>query len=187
MSYKNRVALAFAAVAMACSGGAVNPAAGLILGTVTTGLGAGKSLQLVERLNTDTITITANGNYQFSPSYAQRYDVSIKTQPVSQTCTLGNASGSLVYGNTPPVLVNCTNSGITIGGTISGLTTGESAQLRNNGTDSLTVSANGSFTFPTPLASGANYYVTVMSPSRCTKANEYGVATAPVTNIRITC
>lgn len=156
-------------------------------GELTTGLGAGKSLRLVESRNADTITITANGNAQFSPSYAGSYHVSVERHPVSQACTLRNASGSLVYGNTPPVLVNCTNSGITIGGTISGLTTGESAQLRNNGTDSLTVSANGSFRFPTPLASGANYYVTVMSPSRCTKANEYGVATAPVTNIRITC
>ena len=187
MTFGKMMVLTLAAIIMACSGGAINPTAGIILGTVTTGLGAGKSLQLVERWHTDTITITVNGNFQFSPSYAQRYDVSVKTQPSNQTCTLANASGQLVYGNTPPVLVNCVNSAITIGGTISGLTTGESAQLRNNGTDSLTVSANGSFTFPTPLASGANYYVTVVSPARCTKANEYGVATAPVTNIRITC
>jgi len=187
MSYRAKMVLAFTAIVMACSGGALAPSAGIVLGTVTTGLGAGKSLRLIESSNADTITITANGNYQFSPSYAQRYDVSILTQPIGQTCNLANASGALIYGNTPPVIVTCANSAITIGGTMSGLETGESAQLRNNGADPLVVSANGTFTFPTPVAAGANYYVTVLSPERCTKANEYGVATASVTNIRITC
>jgi hypothetical protein len=187
MKYRQMMVLTLTALFIACSGGGVNQAAGIILGTVTTGLGAGKSLTLVQSIDADTITITANGNYQFHPSYSSSYNVLVSRQPTDQTCALANASGALVYGHTPPVQVTCVNSAITIGGTISGLATGESAQLRNNGTDLLVVSANGSFTFPTPVAAGANYYVTVLSPERCTKANEYGVATASVTNIRITC
>jgi len=49
-----------------------------------------------------------------------------------------------------------------VGGTVSGLT-GSGLILRNNGGDDLAVSANGTFTFATPLASGAAYSVTVFS------------------------
>ena len=49
----------------------------------------------------------------------------------------------------------------TIGGTVSGLTTGTSVTLLDNGSDSLAVTANGKFTFKTALATGATYNVTV--------------------------
>src|SRR6202021_2284305 len=44
----------------------------------------------------------------------------------------------------------------TVGGTVAGLTSG-TLVLADNGGDDLTVSANGSFTFATPLATGAAY------------------------------
>jgi len=49
----------------------------------------------------------------------------------------------------------------TIGGMVSGLAGGAQVVLRDNGGDSLTVTANGAFTFVTPIANGSAYSVTV--------------------------
>ena len=79
----------------------------------------------------------------------------------------------------------------TVGGTVSGLTSG-SLVLKNNNGDDLTISANStSFTFDTGLASGADYAVTAgTQPNRlaCKVANNTGtIASAKVTGVTITC
>src|SRR5579883_350504 len=79
-----------------------------------------------------------------------------------------------------------------IGGTVSGLT-GTGLGLQDNGGDNLTVSANGSFTFATALATGKAYAVTVAtqpsSPSQtCTVTNGTGTTgSANVTNVTVSC
>jgi hypothetical protein len=77
----------------------------------------------------------------------------------------------------------------TIGGTVSGLT--GTVILQDNSGDSLSVAANGSFTFATPLADGATYNVTVRtnpSGQTCTVANGTGtVHAANVTSVSVTC
>jgi hypothetical protein len=77
----------------------------------------------------------------------------------------------------------------TIGGTVSGLT--GTVILQDNSGDSLSVTANGSFTFATPLADGASYNVTVRtnpSGQTCTVANGTGtVHAANVTSVSVTC
>jgi len=68
----------------------------------------------------------------------------------------------------------------TIGGTVSGLTSGTTVNLLNNGTDQITVSANGNFSFDATLAAGANYSVTVATqPSGeiCTVTGGTGTVT----------
>ena len=63
----------------------------------------------------------------------------------------------------------------TIGGTVSGLS--GTVVLNDNGGDNLTVTANGSFAFPTQLASGAAYAVTVKtqpSGQTCTVSSGTG-------------
>ena len=61
--------------------------------------------------------------------------------------------------------------------------------LRDNGGDDLTVTANGSFTFATKLASGAAYNVTVKtnpSGQTCSVANGSGtIAAADITNVAV--
>src|SRR5690606_7104144 len=63
----------------------------------------------------------------------------------------------------------------------------------NGGAQTLPVGANGSFTFPTALASGAEYHVTVATqPSgptqTCTVSNGDGtVGSANVTNVGVSC
>jgi hypothetical protein len=76
-----------------------------------------------------------------------------------------------------------------IGGTVTGLA-GSGAVLMNNGSDALTISANGSFTFNTRLASGASYSVSVESRSAqiCTITSGSGtVGNAAVTNLAVGC
>lgn len=176
----------FSAILVSCSGSGVNHAGSVVLGIQATGLGDGKLLTLVQHYAADTVTVTANGEYRFRPS-SGKYLVTVTRQPVGQRCMLANDTGSLTSGDTPPVLVTCRNTAITIGGIISGLLAGETAILRYNGEASLAVTANGYFTFPTPVPFGSTYHVTVSSPMRCTTSDDYGVATATVTSVRVTC
>ena len=76
-----------------------------------------------------------------------------------------------------------------VGGTVSGLS--GTVVLQDNGGDDLSVSANGSFTFATPVAGGAAYSVTVKTNpagQSCTVSNGTGtVGSANVTNVGISC
>ena len=76
-----------------------------------------------------------------------------------------------------------------VGGTVSGLT--GTVVLQDNGGDNLPVTANGSFSFATQLASGAAYSVTVQtqpSGQSCTVSAGTGtVASANVTSVAVTC
>ena len=80
----------------------------------------------------------------------------------------------------------------TVGGTVTGLA-GSGLVLQNNGGDDLAVAANGGFAFPTRLASGAAYDVTVKTqptnPAQtCTVANGSGtIAATDVSNVAVTC
>jgi hypothetical protein len=84
---------------------------------------------------------------------------------------------------TPPVTY-------TIGGALTGLASGASAVLQNNGGSNLTVSANGNFTFATAINSGTAYAVTVLTQptgQSCQVTNGTGTATANVTNVTVAC
>jgi hypothetical protein len=79
----------------------------------------------------------------------------------------------------------------TIGGMVSGLS-GTGLVLQDNGGNSLTVSANGPFTFTAPLASGTAYSLTVFSqplnPSQICGAGGSGtVGSANVTSVEVAC
>jgi 6-phosphogluconolactonase (cycloisomerase 2 family) len=80
----------------------------------------------------------------------------------------------------------------TIGVSVSGLS-GSGLALSNNGSDTLTVSANGAATFTKAVAAGGAYAVTVAtqpaSPSQtCAVANGTGtVGSANVTGVSVTC
>lgn len=78
-----------------------------------------------------------------------------------------------------------------IGGTISGLTPGDAVVLSDNGGDNLTVIANGSFTFATPLPYGSTYIVTSDISSEgaiCVVTNGTGtIGTSNITSVVVTC
>jgi hypothetical protein len=82
-------------------------------------------------------------------------------------------------------------STFTVGGTVSGLSSGAKVTLQNNGGDSLTVTANGAFTFTAALAGGAAYAVTVSAQpggETCKATSASGtVGSANVTSVEIAC
>ena len=93
----------------------------------------------------------------------------------------------------PLLLAACWLGEATVGGTVSGLPTGASVVLQNNGTDNLTVSANGRFTFSKSVEGEKTYAVTVLTQpvgANCTVANDTGTIDADgtnVTNVAVTC
>jgi hypothetical protein len=90
------------------------------------------------------------------------------------------------------VLITCTTQAFTVGGQISGLgPNAPSAVLEDNNGDDLTVSTTGSFTFKTPVLSGAGYSVTVKTPPPgevCSVSAGSGtVGSGAVTNVVVSC
>jgi len=83
------------------------------------------------------------------------------------------------------------NAAFAVGGTVSGLASGASVTLNDNGGDPVTVSVNGNFTFPTALAAGSSYDASVATQPNgetCTVSNASGrVGSGAVTSISVTC
>lgn len=151
-------------------------------GTVS-GLASGVSVVL--RNASETVTLSGDGTFVFPTAVAGAYAVTVDTQPMNQTCTVANGSGTATA-DVSNVTVTC-SSGFTVGGAVSGLGSGKSVVLQN-GTEQLTVSMSGSFTFPTPtMGAYAVSIVTQPMNQSCVLANESGTATANVTNVTVTC
>jgi len=95
-------------------------------------------------------------------------------------------------------LCACNGSGappstFTIGGTVVNLAgTGGGLVLQNNLKDTMSVNANGRFTFANPVASESSYSITISAqPSApaqiCGVVNGSGIATADITNVEVNC
>ena len=140
------------------------------------------------------LSTSTNGAFTFSTPLASgsAYNVTVKTNPSGQACTVTNPSGTIAAANVTNVSISCVTTvtpTYTVGGTIAGLT--GTAVLENNAGNDLSTSTNGAFTFSTPLASGSAYNVTVKtnpSGQACTVTNPSGtIAAASVTNVSISC
>jgi trimeric autotransporter adhesin len=136
-------------------------------------------------------TVSANGPFSFAVpiTVGSPYAVTVLTQSAGQTCTLTNGSGTAGSTNVTDLALTCAANTQTLGGTVSGLL--GSLVLQLNGTDSLTITANGPFAFPTPVAETSTYVVTVHAQpadQTCTLARGSGiVGTANISNISVTC
>ena len=163
-----------------------------VSGTVT-GLAGGGQLTL--RLNgADDQLVTSDGPFAFSPiADGTAYTVSIASQPDGQTCAVANGSGTLAGAAVSNVAVTCTSNSYTIGGQVSGLASGTSAVLQNNGGDNLTLGANGAFSFATAVPFQGSYSVSVLTqpsaPSEtCVVSNGAGLTPAnDVTSVSVVC
>jgi hypothetical protein len=142
----------------------------------------------------DAISKTANGSFTFPTPIPQggSYNVAVQLpQPANQTCSVSNGSGTMGNGPVTNVIVTCSTNAYTVGGTISGLS-GGTLTLLNNGGDAISKTANGSFTFPTPIPQGGSYNVTVQLPQPtgqiCLISNGSGpMGSSPVTNVSVSC
>jgi uncharacterized repeat protein (TIGR01451 family) len=109
----------------------------------------------------------------------------------TNTATI-TATGEISFAN------NTGSAGVTVqplllvGGTLSGLA-GSGLAVQNNGGDNLALTANGIFTFATPLINGSAYSVTVLTqpvnpPQSCVVTGGSGVVTgAPASSVQIAC
>ncbi|MGO8788027.1 MAG: hypothetical protein ACLQVL_11695 [Terriglobia bacterium] len=99
---------------------------------------------------------------------------------IAVLAAIGCGGGGSPINNTPPATY-------TVGGTLTGLA-GTGLVLQDNGGNNLGVSANGSFTFTTAIASGAAYSVTVLTqPSNfsqtCVPSSNTGTVTRSLSEI----
>jgi Domain of unknown function (DUF4369) len=166
-----------------------------ISGTIT-GL-SGTGLVITDN-TTDIFSVTGTGTvpFTFTSKVSGAYDVEVKTQPTNpaQTCTATSNKGTATA-NVTTVAIACTTNAVsaTVGGNITGLATGASVILQNNGGDSLTVSANGPFVFKTAVTGPTDAYVVTVNtqpttPNQiCTVTNGSGTASANVTNVGVAC
>lgn len=118
------------------------------------------------------------------------YAVTVKTQPLGQSCIARNESGTIAQANVTSVQVTCTINTYTIGGTITGLNAG--GLVLANGTDTLSVSAGTSaYMMPTKQPMGATYALTVQTQPTgltCQLVNASGtMPAAAVTNVLVVC
>ena len=113
--------------------------------------------------NGETLTVNAPGPFQFSNNvtYGGSYGVSVLTPPSGELCTVSNGSGTNLTHKVSNVTVACATPGFNIIANVMGLAANGIVTLQDNGTDTLSVSANGNATFATQVTGGNGYAVTV--------------------------
>lgn len=145
--------------------------------------------------NVDNLPINANGVFTFSTALlvGTKYTVTVSIQPVGQTCSISNGSGTVGAADVTNIAVSCVTNPLptyySIGGTINGLT--GTLVLQNNDGDTLTTTNNGNFNFATSALDNKAYSTRVSTQpagQTCSISNGSGtVATADVSNIVVSC
>ena len=176
-------------VAVACT---ANPQTTYTVGGAVTGLNG--TLLLLNN-SSDAVTVSTSGTFAFQQTLFDKatYDVMVGAQPAGQTCTVTNGAGTIAAANVTSVNVSCINNpqatSYTLGGTVSGLTTGGTVVLTDG--QSISITANGTYTFSSALPSGGSYNVTVGTQptgQTCSVANAAGtMSSSNVTNVNVTC
>src|SRR5208283_5306130 len=161
-------------VLVACSGLAGGNGGGgtgsLTIGGSISGY-TGSNLVLEDN-GSDTLSVAAGSKtFTFTKTVASggAFSVTVQTQPTNpaQTCTVTTGTGTgTATANVSTVAVVCTTNPVTatIGGMVTNLAPNTSVILQDNGGDSLTITANGPFTFKTPVTGPTDAYaVTVLT------------------------
>jgi len=157
------------------------------LGGNVTGLTGSVTL----RLNgANDLTLNGNGAYTFGTQLAHgtAYTVTVQGQPVDQVCSVANSTGNVAGANVTNINVTCANESYIVSGNVTGLM--GTVVLQLNGANDLSVTTAGAFQFPTALAGGTTYAVTVLTQplgQTCTVTNGSGTGIADVTNVAVAC
>jgi hypothetical protein len=179
-----------ALVLSACGGGgASGNAPRYTLSVDVTGLPTGKFVVLQNGNDNLTVSGTSDGHvtgtFQITLPQDQAYQVTVKNQPNGLYCSITqNGSGTISANVT--VSVSC-SSNVTVGGSVSGLNS--ATLVLKNGTDKVSLTANGPFSFTLPVGSAYSIQVdTQPSGQACAvTSGGSGTASAPVSNIAVTC
>ncbi|WP_147321214.1 hypothetical protein [Rhodoferax lacus] len=176
----------------ACGGGEK-----LDVGGTVSGLGTGQYVVLQNNANSaqDAITIKRNGSaVWFEVARKGSFAVTVASQSSDLVCSVVNGTGSNVKAKVSDITVTCAPVPVyvAVGGSVSGLATGATLGLVNNGdtANALSVSANGSFSFAQKVLAGSGYAVTISqqpSGQLCTLADASGTASADVSTVSVVC
>ncbi len=122
-----------------------------------------------------------SGTSSVSSVVTADYDGAVRPQDSVYDIGAYETSGSVT---TPPPTTT-----YTVGGSLTSLS--GTIAIQNNGTDTLSLSANGVFTFPTAVSNGSTYSVTILtqpSGQTCTVSNSSGTINGSnITNVQIAC
>ncbi len=175
----------------ACSSGGGGPAPTYTVGGSVTGLG--NSPVVLQNNGSESLSISADGSYQFPTALNQggSYSITVLTQPTGYSCSVSNGTGTVGQQNITTIAVTCIAlPTYTIGGTVTGLGSNP-VILQNNSSEQLSISANGSYQFLTAQLEGSSYSVTVHTqPSgySCSVSSNTGtVAQQNITTISVNC
>jgi serine/threonine protein kinase, bacterial len=175
-----------------CGGGGGNAGPGSVsVGGTVSGLVSGQAVTLSDN-GTDMLVVKSNGVFEFNTAVASStaYSVSIATQPDVQLCTIIHGSGTASAQSVTSITVTCAGP-FSLGGTVSGLAPGSSVDLANGSVDSVTVTSDGVFTFPSPQKPGSTYSLSIGSQAnteRCVISNSSGtLSSANVTDVSVVC
>ncbi len=138
----------------------------------------------------DLIVLSANGSFAF-PTRAQPgspYAIAVHTQPAGATCNVSSGDGTVGSQDITSIAVSCQANTHALGGILTGLA--GSLTLSRNG-EHLTLDTNGSFAFPTPVAEGATYAITVQTQPAAQTCDIIGgtgtMGVSDVSNVTVTC
>jgi hypothetical protein len=168
-------------------------------GTVTGLVGTGLALQ---NNQTDTLPVTQNGPFVFATPLQSgaTFNVTVLTQPSLpyQTCQVNGGAATITNSNINNVTVTCTTNTYSVGGTVAGVLPDPASglfptglALVDNAGAAYAVTADGAFTLPGTVASGAVYNVTISGQPAgyaCAVASGVGtIVNAAVTDVAVSC
>ncbi|AKU99128.1 Hypothetical Protein AKJ09_05792 [Labilithrix luteola] len=142
---------------------------------------------------TERVAVSGNGTFAM-PSTREdgsSYNVVVAHQPTSpsQTCVVGNDHGTIAGANVSNVDVVCSTNSYTLGGSVAGLV--GTIVLADDAGDELSIDANGSFSFPTKIASGASFGVQVKTQPKAQQCEVTGgsgtVGAGDVSSVVVNC
>lgn len=171
----------------------------LIYGTVTGLLGNGLQIQNVTGAGTDVVNVNSS-SFSLPPiPSGETYNFSIISQPTSpsQTCSItspGVTTGTMAAAHLPAT-INCTTNSFAVNAQVTGilgtLSVGNELKLTLDGSNTINVTADGTFAFPGTYLSGGTFSIAIDNPGGiiatgvCTLASgtitvANGVYTVPV-------
>lgn len=149
-----------------------------------TGLNGALILTLTHGIVTEDLTVTGDGRAVFPtllPS-GTAFSVTIKQQPVNQTCKVGTAS----VNESIPVEVKCDKLEYAVIANVNGLGASGLLELQNGNSGAISVQADRLVTVDPAVPDGSRYHVTVKTqpPNRqCTLLN--GTGTVGTSDVRV--
>ena len=159
------------------------------LGGSVSGLSTNTNVTLA---NGNDIISVGNGNFAFTlpVANAANFNVTI-TQPTGQNCNFVAASGTGVMpaSNDFNIVIACVPDSYTLGGTITGLVTGNVTVTNTMNADAI-AAGNGNYVFDQNIDYNDVYAVVAVPPAgqSCTVSNANGIMpAATVGNVLITC